>query len=199
MERVSCYQFCFALFLFLFLFLFSFKINAQIETDQISLNQLIQFMAKHKEIHATFTEIKYIKGVNVPLESSGNLTFISPSTIVRNTLQPKPEMFNLTGNTITIKRMGKEYSLQIDDYPEITLYFEGIRALLAGDIERLRSLYIIELEGTLIDWKLVFSPLQKGTTLKSLNINGKHDNVKSVEVRLEDGDYSIMQVNKKVP
>ncbi|HQU98978.1 MAG TPA: hypothetical protein PLV19_10080 [Nitrosomonas sp.] len=195
MERVNCYQFCFALFLFSF----TFNINAQIETDQISLNQLIQFMAKHKEIHATFTEIKYIKGVNVPLESSGNLTFISPSTIIRNTLQPKPEMFNLTGNAITIKRMDKEYSLQIDDYPEISLYFEGIRALLAGDVERLRSLYIIELEGTLVDWKLVFSPLQKGTTLKSLNINGKHDNVRSVEVRLEDGDYSIMQVSRKVP
>lgn len=74
-----------------------------------------------------------------------------------------------------------------------------IRALLAGDVERLRSLYVIELEGTLINWKLVFSPLQKGTTLKSLNINGKHDNVKSVEVRLEDGDYSIMQVSRKVP
>jgi len=192
---VNCYQFCFALFLFSF----TFNINAQIETDQISLNQLIQFMAKHKEIHATFTEIKYIKGVNVPLESSGNLTFISPSTIIRNTLQPKPEMFNLTGNAITIKRMDKEYSLQIDDYPEISLYFEGIRALLAGDVERLRSLYIIELEGTLVDWKLVFSPLQKGTTLKSLNINGKHDNVRSVEVRLEDGDYSIMQVSRKVP
>ena len=195
MERVNCYQFCFALFLFSF----TFNINAQIETDQISLNQLIQFMAKHKEIHATFTEIKYIKGVNVPLESSGNLTFISPSTIIRNTLQPKPEMFNLTGNAITIKRMDKEYSLQIDDYPEISLYFEGIRALLAGDVERWRSLYIIELEGTLVDWKLVFSPLQKGTTLKSLNINGKHDNVRSVEVRLEDGDYSIMQVSRKVP
>jgi len=195
MERVNCYQFCFALFLFSF----TFNINAQIETDQISLNQLIQFMAKHKEIHATFTEIKYIKGVNVPLESSGNLTFISPSTIIRNTLQPKPEMFNLTGNAITIKRMDKEYSLQIDDCPEISLYFEGIRALLAGDVERLRSLYIIELEGTLVDWKLVFSPLQKGTTLKSLNINGKHDNVRSVEVRLEDGDYSIMQVSRKVP
>jgi len=195
MERVNCYQFCFALFLFSF----TFNINAQIETDQISLNQLIQFMAKHKEIHATFTEIKYIKGVNVPLESSGNLTFISPSTIIRNTLQPKPEMFNLTGNAITIKRMDKEYSLQIDDYPEISLYFEGIRALLVGDVERLRSLYIIELEGTLVDWKLVFSPLQKGTTLKSLNINGKHDNVRSVEVRLEDGDYSIMQVSRKVP
>lgn len=157
MERVSCYQFCFALFLFSF----AFNINAQIETDQISLNQLIQFMAKHKEIHATFTEIKYIKGVNVPLESSGNLTFISPSTIIRNTLQPKPEMFNLTGNAITIKRMDKEYSLQIDDYPEISLYFEGIRALLAGDVERLRSLYVIELEGTLINWKLVLVHCKK--------------------------------------
>jgi len=193
MQRMSRSQSWFALLLFLL----SFNIHAQIETDQISLNQLMQFMAKHKEIHATFVESKYIKGVDVPLESSGNLMFIAPSTMVRNTLQPKPEMLKLTGNTITVERMGKKHSLQIDDYPEISLHFEGVRALLAGDAERLNYLYSVELTGSFAAWKLVLSPLQQGTTLKSLNLQGNHDSVKSVEVHLEDGDYSIMQVSRK--
>lgn len=180
-----------------FLFSLPFNIHAQIETDQINLDQLMQFMAKHKEIHATFVESKYIKGVDVPLESSGDLMFIAPSTMVRNTLQPKPEMFKLTGNTITVERMGKKHSLQTDDYPEISLHFEGVRALLAGDIERLKHLYSVELTGALADWKLVLSPLQQGTALKSLNLNGDHDSVRSVEVHLEDGDYSIMHVSRK--
>lgn len=181
----------------LFLYLLTFSSYAQIETDQVNLQQLMQFMAKHKEIHATFVESKYIKGVDVPLESSGDLMFLAPSTIVRNTLQPIPEMFKLTGNTITLERMGKKYSLQIDDYPEISLHFEGMRALLAGDLERLTYLYLVELTGTFADWKLVLTPLQRRTTLKSLNLNGSHDHVKSVEVHLEDGDYSIMQVSRK--
>ena len=181
----------------LFLCLLTFNSYAQTEADRVNLQQLMQFMAKHKEIHATFVENKYIKGVDVPLESSGDLMFIAPSTMVRNTLQPKPEMFKLTGNTITVERMGKKHSLQIDDYPEISLHFEGMRALLAGDLERLTSLYLVELTGTFADWKLVLSPLQRETTLKSLNLNGSHDHVKSVEVHLKDGDYSIMQVSRK--
>lgn len=191
---MSHYQYWFAVFLFLL----AFNIYAQDETDQISFNQLMQFMAKHKEIHATFVENKYIKGVDVPLESSGDLMFIAPSTMVRNTLQPKPEMFKLTGNTITVERMGKKHSLQIDDYPEISLHFEGVRALLAGDTERLTYLYSVKLTGAFTDWKLVLNPLQQGTALKSLNLNGNHDSVKSVEVHLEDGDYSIMQISKKM-
>lgn len=181
----------------LFLCLLTFNGYAQIEADRVNLQQLMQFMAKHKEIHATFVENKYIKGVDAPLESSGDLMFIAPSTMVRNTLQPKPEMFKLTGNTITVERMGKKHSLQIDDYPEISLHFEGMRALLAGDLERLTDLYLVELTGTFADWKLVLSPLQRETTLKSLNLNGSHDHVKSVEVHLKDGDYSIMQVSRK--
>lgn len=189
---MSQYQYWFTLFLFLL----SSNIHAQIETDQISLDELMQFMAKHKEIYATFVESKYIKGVDTPLESSGDLMFIAPSTMVRNTLQPKPEMFKLTGNTITVERMGKKHSLQIDDYPEISLHFEGVRALLAGDTERLTHLYSVKITGTFTDWKLVLNPLRQGTALKSLNLNGSYNSVKSVEVHLEDGDYSIMQVSR---
>ncbi len=89
------------------------------------------------EIRATFAESKYIKGIDVPLESSEELMFMAPSTMIRHTLQPKPEILKLTGDTITVERMGKTHSLRIDDYPEISLHFEGVRALLAGDAERL--------------------------------------------------------------
>lgn len=193
MQRMSHYQYWFAGLLLLL----SSNIRAQVEADQISLDQLMQFMAKHKEIHATFVENKYIKGVDVPLESSGELMFMAPSTMIRNTLLPKPEMLKLTGNTVTVERMGRKHNLQIDDYPEISLHFEGVRALLAGDVERLTHLYHVELTGTPVDWKLVLSPLRQGTALKSLNLLGSHDSVKAVEVHLEDGDYSIMQVSRK--
>jgi len=69
--------------------------------------------------------------------------------------------------------------------------------LLAGDIERLTYLYIVKLTGSLSDWTLALSPLQSGTTLKTLNLIGSHDKVKSIEVQLVDGDYSIMSVSKK--
>lgn len=190
---MSQYRYWFAILIFSF----PFNLFAQMETNQISLNQLMQFMAKHKEIHATFVESKYIKGIDVPLESSGDLMFMAPSTMVRHTLQPKPEMLKLTGDTMTVERMGKTHSLHINDYPEISLHFEGVRALLAGDAERLNYLYHVDLTGTFLDWKLVLRPLQQDSALKSLNLLGSHDRVNSVEVHLNDGDYSIMQVSRK--
>ena len=155
------------------------------------------FMAKHKEIHATFVEKKYISGVNIPVESSGELGFIAPSTMVRNTLQPKPEMFKLTDNTITMERKGEMRSLRIEDYPELAIHFEGIRALLGGNTDSMTRLYEVHLTGTPADWELVLRPLKEGTALKTLSLNGNQDNVKSVEVQLEDGDYSIMQISRK--
>lgn len=155
------------------------------------------FMAEHKEIHATFVEKKYISGVNVPVESSGELGFVAPSTIVKNTLQPKLEMFKLTDNTITMERKGKMRSLQIEDYPELAIHFEGIRALLGGDTDGMTRLYEAHLTGTPADWALVLRPLKEGMALKTLSLNGSQDNVRSVEVRLEDGDYSIMQISRK--
>ncbi len=190
---MSHYRYWFAILIFSF----PFNILAQVETDQISLNQLMQFMAKHEEIHATFVESKYIKGIDVPLESSGELMFMAPSTMVRHTLQPKPEILKLTGDTITVERMGKTRSLKIDDYPEISLHFEGVRALLAGDAERLNYLYRVDLRGIFSDWKLVLRPWQEDTALKSLGLLGSHNHVNSVEVYLNDGDYSIMQVSRK--
>lgn len=180
-----------------FFSLFALNLLAEDETDRISLKQLVRFMAEHKEIHATFEEKKYIKGVNAPIESSGELVFVAPSTMIRNTLHPKPEMFKMAGNTITMERQGKTRSLYIDDYPEISLHFEGMRALLAGDVERLTYLYAVKLTGTLSDWKLALSPFQRDTMLETLNLNGSRGIVKTVEVRLKDGDYSIMSVSKK--
>jgi len=181
----------------LFSCLFATNLYAQNAMDQFSLEQLMQIMVKHKEIQATFVEKKYIKGVNIPVESSGELGFIAPSTIVKNTLQPQPEMLKLTGNTITMERMGKTRILQIQDYPELGTHFEGMRALLAGNADEMTRLYKVCLTGTSADWKLVLSPLQAGTALKTLSLNGSQNHVKSVEVQLEDGDYSIMQVSRK--
>jgi len=193
MQRLNFYCYLFILFFSLF----STNLYAQNDTNPFSLEQLMGFMTKHKEIHATFVEKKYISGVNMPVESSGELEFIAPSTMVRNTLQPKPEMFKLTDNTITMERKGKMRSLQIEDYPELAIHFEGIRALLGGNADGMTRLYKVHLTGPSADWRLVLHPLKEGTTLKTISLNGSQDNVKSVEVQLEDGDYSIMQISRK--
>jgi len=184
---MTFYRYWFAVFFAVF----AMHLFAADETDPISLRQLVQFMAEHQEVHAHFEEKKYIKGVNVPL------VFVAPSTMIRKTLHPKPEMFRLDGNTITMERQGKTRSLSIDDYPEISLHFEGMRALLAGNVERLTYLYSVKLTGTFSDWSLVLSPFQRDTMLETLNLNGSKGIVESVEVRLKDGDYSVMSVSKK--
>lgn len=155
----------------------------------------METMAKHEQVHATFVEKKYIKGVNEPVESSGKLGFIAPTTIIKNTLQPIPEIFKLTNNFMIVKRKGRTRSFQIHDFPELGAHFEGIRALLAGDADGMKRLYKVNLTGTSTNWKLVLHPMQTDTALKMLNLIGSQNNVESVEIHLEDGDYSIMQLS----
>ncbi len=154
-------------------------------------------MAKHKEIHATFIEKKYINGIKIPVESSGMLEFVAPSTMIKKTMLPKPEMFKLMDNTITVERKGKMRSLQVEDYPELAIYFEGVRALLGGNTDDMTRLYKVCLTGSSTDWELVLHPLKEKMGLKAVSLDGDQDNVKSVKVQLEDGDYSIMYISRK--
>ena len=191
MQRLNLYR------LLILPFFFSTSLLAQNMTEQFSLEQLMALMAKHKEIHATFVEKKYIGGVKMPIESSGELKFIAPTTMIRNTLQPKPEIFQLADDTITLERKGKTHSLQVEDYPELAIYFEGMRTLLSGNVDGMTSLYKVDFAGTPAEWELVLHPLEKGMTLKALRLNGSQDYVQSVEVQMEDGDYSIMQISRQ--
>jgi hypothetical protein len=162
------------------------------------VEQLFALMAGQQRLVTTFTEQKFIKGLEAPVESSGELLFEAPSRMVKRTLQPKAETLMLDGGQATVERGRQQRTVALEDHPEIAVHVEGLRACLAGDLDALVRLYWVSLAGTAAQWKMTLVPrdLQAAAQVKAITLSGEQADIRSVQVLLADGDSSLTRIAK---
>jgi hypothetical protein len=116
--------------------------------------------------------------------------------MVKRTLAPRPETLKLEGRMVTLERGRQTRTLSLDDYPELAVHVEGIRASLAGDRSELERAYRAELTGTDAQWKMMLTPLNEkaAAQVKSVLLTGEQADIRSVQVLLTDGDSSVMTI-----
>jgi hypothetical protein len=168
---------------------------AQAQTE-FNLESLFALMSGQTRVATTFTEKKFIKGLDAPIESSGELGFEAPSRMVKRTLLPKPETLTLDERMVTVERGRQMRTLSLDDYPELAVHIEGIRACLAGDRAALDRVYHIELSGNPAQWKMKLVPRNEkaAAQVKAIHLGGEQADIRTVQVLLTDGDSSIMHI-----
>jgi outer membrane lipoprotein-sorting protein len=161
-----------------------------------NLDDLLAMTARQTQVQTTFTEKKFIKGLEAPIESSGELSFEAPVRMVKRTLAPRPETLRLEGRMVTLERGRQTRTLSLDDYPELAVHVEGIRASLAGDRSELERVYRAELTGTATQWKMTLTPLNEkaAAQVKTVLLTGEQADIRSVQVLLTDGDSSVMTI-----
>ena len=163
------------------------------------LGSLLAMIAKVGPSRATFNERKFLRQLDAPIDSSGELSFDPPATLELRTLQPRVESMRVDGQTLTLSRGRLQRTLQLAEHPEIAVYVEPIRAALAGDRMALERSYLTELSGAPTGWKLRLTPKASAgagapAQVESLQLSGRNAQVRQVEVRLADGDYSVMNI-----
>ena len=161
-----------------------------------TLADLLAMTARQTRVQATFSEKKFIRGLDGANESSGELSFDAPDHMVKRTLLPKPETLKLDARQVTLERGRQVRSLSLDDYPELAVHVEGVRACLAGDKADLERVYRAELTGTAVQWKLVLTPLndRAAALVKAVVLSGEQADIRGVQVLLTDGDSSVMRI-----
>ena len=159
-----------------------------------SLDSLLQEMLLQKNVSAKFIEKKNIKGINTPIESTGEFSFISPSTIIKQTNTPQLEVLKIEGNTITVDRKRNIRSFDVHDFPEIAGYFEGFLHLLSGNRSGLEKNYKVKFSGEKNNWKLSLIPQNKSSAVAEIILLGKSAEVYQVNILLSDGDSSTMEI-----
>ena len=160
------------------------------------LQELMIDLGRVKQAKGTFVEKKYLKMLNAPLESSGQLIYTAPYRLEKLTLSPKPESMVVDQDTITVEMRGRKRSLQIQDYPVLWAFVESIRGTLKGDLSALQQFYQVKLEGTRQSWQLHLQPTEKKMValIQTILIRGSKDRVNAIEIAEADGDRSIMTV-----
>jgi len=167
--------------------------------DELQVPQLMRMLAQNKSDKARFVEKKYIGFIDVPLFSSGTLSFVAPDRLEKRTLKPKPETMILDGDTLILERPGKNrLSLSLDDHPEVAAFIESIRGTMAGDLSTLQSFYTLKLAGSAKAWQLTLTPKQEklNSIFEYIVIHGSGADIDAIELTQRDGDHSEMVITR---
>jgi hypothetical protein len=160
------------------------------------LDEVMGLLAKRQHGHVTFVEEHFLRVLDRPVESSGELLYDAPDRLEKRTLKPKPASLVLEHGVITARRGHRTYVLNLSDYPQIVPLIDSIRATLAGDRASLEHLFKVNFEGDLEDWKLRLTPSDPtvAKSVKEIRIEGARDAIHSVEIQQADGDRSLLTI-----
>jgi outer membrane lipoprotein-sorting protein len=160
------------------------------------LEQLTAQLARVKSGEATFTEKRRVEMLDRTLESSGRLAFRAPDTFIRETLKPRREKLEVTGNVLTMRLGERSRTMQLDSAPEAAVVVEAIRGTLTGNRESLERLFEASVSGSAQQWSLELVPkdLRLRGRVASVRVDGRGPTVREVQVLLADGDRSTMTI-----
>lgn len=162
----------------------------------LSVDELMTMLAQVRSGEARFTERREVKGLDAPLLSSGTLSFAAPDRFTRRTLLPRPESMEVEGQIVTLQRAGRSRSLVLDAAPEMEAIVEAVRGTLTGNAGSLKQHFKLALSGSAEQWTLELLPIEPRlqVMLSSVRLSGRRAELRTVEMRLADGDRSVMTI-----
>lgn len=166
----------------------------------LDLTELMALMAQRPAGDAQFEEQRFVSGLDQPLRSSGTLSFKAPGRLARVTLKPREESFVVDGDKLTLERSGRVRHVTLDSVPELATMVAAIRGTLMGDGTVLQRHFQAQVSGSAGQWSLTLQPLDAklAAIVKQMQMQGTQADLREVEVRLADGDRSVMTI-KPVP
>jgi hypothetical protein len=159
----------------------------------------MHLLAQVVESRSTFTEVKTIAALTVPLYASGELLYRRPDYLEKVTEQPRPEKMVVEGDRLTIST-ASEPSREIDlaSQEMIRGLVDAIRGTLAGELALLQQNYRVEMQGDLTGWRLTLTPTDPAVQLavSQITIEGVQDSLRFIHTVQANGDESRMTISR---
>lgn len=143
-----------------------------------------------------FVEQRFNRLLKEPMMLTGYLEYVETGQLRKVIESPFAEAFFITEDYIEIERDGKTRRLSMRKSKSMRAMFGGIEAILAGQADKLTSLFQYELSGTSSDWTIRLEPLSKRISahLTMMLVGGDEDSVNSIRLELKDGEWSLMEL-----
>lgn len=174
-------------------------INSASAAD-INMKSLMQQFAASKNTIAEFTERKYVRILDSPVQSSGDLIFQAPDRLEKRTKLPRAEILLIDGNKVSIERGSFKRSMMLDEFVDMASLVKSLTATFRGDQEGIEKYFSWTLSGPVNKWQLVLKPKNSKLfiTLREIRFAGDGNYVHTVETTLTDGDWSLMTLSRPV-
>jgi outer membrane lipoprotein-sorting protein len=165
------------------------------------VDALMALLRATPHAHATFRETKYLKVLETPVETSGELTFTPPDRLEKRTIGLNAETLVADRDSVSIEGAGRKRTLPLAQYPEIGVFVDSIRGTLSGDRSALEKSYTLSVAGTPARWTLTLRPrdAQVARLVSRIAIEGSQGEVRRVEIEQADGDRSVMAITPAAP
>lgn len=164
----------------------------------IDMKSLMQQFAASKNTKVEFIERKYVRILEAPVESSGDLTFQAPDRLEKRTRLPRAETMLIEGNKVSIERGSFKRSMMLDEFVDMASLVKSLTATFRGDQEGIEKYFAWALSGPVNKWQLVLKPKSNKLfiTLREIRFAGEGNYVHTVETTLTDGDWSLMTLSR---
>lgn len=159
--------------------------------------RLMQMLAGVESVDASFREERHLAALEQPLQLTGILRYRAPDYLKKQTVLPRPEMFEVSGDRLVVESAeGDRRELSLGDYPQLRAFVESLRGTLAGDLRGLRRYYRLTLSGGRDAWRLRLTPDDPAVAryVSTITIAGGGARLASVEIVEAGGDRSLMTV-----
>lgn len=156
-------------------------------------------LAQNKTAKAKFHEMKYFRALETSVESTGELQYIAPDKLIKQTIKPQPELMQLDGDTLTLERGKRKFTMQVQDAPELAALIESMRGTLAGDRAALERNFTVALTGGRERWSMALTPINAKAlqVIRNIEVSGSKGEIQVIEVLQANGDRSVTAVEKK--
>jgi outer membrane lipoprotein-sorting protein len=160
------------------------------------LAQLSELLGRVKSGEASFVEQRQVQVLGRTLESSGRLSFRAPDVFSRETLSPRHEKLEVSGNVLTLSSGDRSRTMQLDSSPEAAVVVEAIRGTLTGNRNALERSFAASVAGSAASWTLDLVPRDPHLRelVASVHLVGRESFVREMQVRLADGDRTTMTI-----
>lgn len=174
--------------------------SANSYANEIDMPTLMQLFSANKNIKTEFVERKYVRILDSPVESNGELIFIAPAHLEKNTKSPRAESMTIDGNKVSIERGSLKRTMSLDDLADMASLVQSLTATFRGDQAGIEQYFTWVLTGTLKKWQLVLKPksIKLFVRIREISFKGENDFVQTVETTLTDGDSSLMTLGRAV-
>jgi hypothetical protein len=162
----------------------------------LDLQTVLENTAVTPPARVGFREERHNPMLKEPIMLTGYLEYLKPGQLRKVIETPFEEAFLITEDFIEIERDGKTRRLSLRKTTAVRAMLAGIEAILAGQTDRLVSVFRYELSGTSASWSLQLEPISAklSAQLTAMLVQGDEKSANSIRMELKDGEWSLMEI-----
>jgi len=156
--------------------------------DALSVSELMEQVRVSRDSVTLYNEQRMSDKLREPLQLSGELRFTAGGDLVKTVTNPFVETVTVTADELVLSRKGKTRRLAMQRNQGLYGFFQGLKAVLDGDVATMQAMFDMQLESDDSGWTLTCVPLDAAmqSYLQYMRLSGSPGRIDQIFVQQQD-------------